>query len=96
MRSTRIRAASHSAWRLPSERVEKPVTTLLLQPFPLIPAAVASVFRCAPPSDIRVMTLPAGLDPDDVIRRDPVANKIVFLETPSAILVDIDVKLRMP
>ena len=31
-----------------------------------------------------------------VIRRDPVANKIVFLETPSAILVDIDVKLRMP
>jgi len=31
-----------------------------------------------------------------VIRRDPVANKIVFLETPSAILVDIDVRLRMP
>ena len=31
-----------------------------------------------------------------VIRRDPVANKIVFLETPSSILVDIDVRLRMP
>lgn len=31
-----------------------------------------------------------------VIRRDPVANRIVFLETPSAILVDIDVRLRMP
>ncbi len=29
-----------------------------------------------------------------VIRRDPVANKIVFLETPPAILVDIDVRLR--
>ena len=29
-----------------------------------------------------------------VIRRDPVASKIVFLETPSAILVDIDVRLR--
>jgi len=29
-----------------------------------------------------------------VIRRDPVANKVVFLQTPSPILVDIDVKLR--
>ena len=29
-----------------------------------------------------------------VIRRDPVANKVVFLQTPSDILVDIDVKLR--
>src|SRR5439155_2960870 len=29
-----------------------------------------------------------------VIRRDPVANKVVFLQTPGAILVDIDVKLR--
>ncbi len=29
-----------------------------------------------------------------VIRRDPVVNKIVFLETPPAILVDIDVRLR--
>jgi len=31
-----------------------------------------------------------------VIRRDPVANKVVFLETPSPILVDIDVRLRVP
>ncbi len=31
-----------------------------------------------------------------VIRRDPVVNKIVFLETPPAILVDIDVRLRVP
>jgi hypothetical protein len=31
-----------------------------------------------------------------VIRRDPVAKKIVFLETPPAILVDIDVRLRVP
>ncbi len=30
-----------------------------------------------------------------VIRRDPVQNKIVFLDTPSAILVDIDVRLKM-
>ena len=29
-----------------------------------------------------------------VIRRDPVVNKIVFLETPPAILVDIDIRLR--
>ena len=29
-----------------------------------------------------------------VIRRDPVVNRIVFLETPPAILVDIDVRLR--
>ena len=29
-----------------------------------------------------------------VIRRDPVANKVVFLQTPGDILVDIDVKLR--
>ena len=31
-----------------------------------------------------------------VIRRDPVVNRIVFLETPPAILVDIDVRLRVP
>ncbi len=31
-----------------------------------------------------------------VIRRDPAADRIVFLETPPAILVDIDVKLRVP
>lgn len=31
-----------------------------------------------------------------VIRRDPVAKKVVFLETPSPILVDIDVRLRVP
>ncbi len=31
-----------------------------------------------------------------VIRRDPVANRVVFLETPSPILVDIDVRLRVP
>jgi hypothetical protein len=29
-----------------------------------------------------------------VIRRDPVRNQIVFLETPSDILVDIDVRLK--
>jgi hypothetical protein len=31
-----------------------------------------------------------------VIRRDPVANKVVFLETPNDILVNIDVRLRVP
>src|SRR5256712_10053595 len=31
-----------------------------------------------------------------VIRRDPVANKVVFLATPGPILVDIDVRLRVP
>lgn len=30
-----------------------------------------------------------------VIRRDPVHNQIVFLDTPSDILVDIDVRLKM-
>src|SRR5712692_5266848 len=30
-----------------------------------------------------------------VIRRDPVQNKIVFLDAPSAVLVDIDVRLKM-
>ena len=31
-----------------------------------------------------------------VIRRDPVAHSVVFLETPSGILVNIDVRLRVP
>ena len=31
-----------------------------------------------------------------VIRRDPVAHSVVFLETPSDILVNIDVRLRVP
>src|SRR2546422_2837249 len=31
-----------------------------------------------------------------VIRRDPVAHSVVFLETPGPILVDIDVRLRVP
>src|SRR3989442_14528679 len=31
-----------------------------------------------------------------VIRRDPVADTVVVLETPPALLVDIDVKLRVP
>jgi len=29
-----------------------------------------------------------------VIRRDPVQNKIVFLETPSTILADIEIRLK--
>ena len=29
-----------------------------------------------------------------IIRRDPVQNKIVFLETPSTILADIEVRLK--
>ncbi len=31
-----------------------------------------------------------------VIRRDPVARSVVFLETPNDILVNIDVRLRVP
>ena len=30
-----------------------------------------------------------------VIRRDPIHKSVVFLETPSAVLVDIDVRLKM-
>lgn len=30
-----------------------------------------------------------------VIRRDPVHNSVVFLNTPSGLLVDIDVRLKM-